>query len=88
MIIALDEHGKSFTTQELATKLGTMQNEQQDTAILIGGADGLDLNLLKPRAHYWSLSPLTFPHQLARFIIIEQLYRALTILHHHPYHRI
>ncbi len=87
LIVALDEHGKIFTTQDLANKLSSMQREHRDLAILIGGTDGFDLKLLRPSVLCWSLSLLTFPHQLARLIIIEQLYRALTILHHHPYHR-
>ena len=86
-IIALDERGKDQTTQSLATQLAHWRQEGFDITFLIGGADGLDASL-KQNAHaLWRLSSLTLPHAMARVLLVEQLYRACTILQGHPYHR-
>jgi 23S rRNA (pseudouridine1915-N3)-methyltransferase len=86
-VIALDERGKDQTTQNLATHLTSWRQEGVDITFLIGGADGLDSSL-KSNAHaMWRLSSLTLPHAMARVLLIEQLYRAWTILQGHPYHR-
>lgn len=86
-VIALDERGKDQTTQQLATQLANWRQEGIDIAFLIGGADGLDASL-KENAHaLWRLSSLTLPHAMARVLLVEQLYRAWTILQGHPYHR-
>jgi 23S rRNA (pseudouridine1915-N3)-methyltransferase len=86
-IIALDERGKDQTTQQLATQLTSWRQEGFDIAFLIGGADGLDASLKKNAQAVWRLSSLTLPHAMARVILVEQLYRAWTILQGHPYHR-
>ena len=86
-IIALDERGKDQTTQQLSKQLASWRQDGLDITFLIGGADGLDPSL-KEKAHaMWRLSSLTLPHAMARLILIEQLYRAWTILQGHPYHR-
>jgi 23S rRNA (pseudouridine1915-N3)-methyltransferase len=86
-IIALDERGIDQTTQKLALQLADWRQSAVDVAFLIGGADGLDMNL-KTQAHaLWRLSSFTLPHAMARVILVEQLYRAWTILQGHPYHR-
>jgi len=86
-VIALDERGKDQTTQNLATHLASWRQEGLDITFLIGGADGLDSSL-KTNAHaLWRLSSLTLPHAMARVLLVEQLYRAWTILQGHPYHR-
>ncbi|QWD30633.1 23S rRNA (pseudouridine(1915)-N(3))-methyltransferase RlmH [Polynucleobacter paneuropaeus] len=86
-IIALDERGKDQTTQQLSKQLASWRQDGLDITFLIGGADGLDPSL-KEKAHaMWQLSSLTLPHAMARLILIEQLYRAWTILQGHPYHR-
>lgn len=87
LIIALDEHGISWTSTELATQFKTWQNAGKDIALLIGGPDGLSDACLKIAHFTWSLSKLTFPHQLVRIILIEQLHRVWSILNNHPYHR-
>ena len=89
-ILPLDEHGKNWTSLELSNNLAKWQQETKGITFLIGGADGLDLNLLKQQQihQYLSLSKLTLPHQMAKLILTEQIYRAYTILNHHPYHRI
>jgi 23S rRNA (pseudouridine1915-N3)-methyltransferase len=87
LIIALDENGKSFTTKTLSTRLSGWMQDGQDVAIVIGGADGLDPELLQTAGETWSLSRLTLPHALVRVVLAEQIYRAWSILKNHPYHR-
>ncbi|NBX53609.1 MAG: 23S rRNA (pseudouridine(1915)-N(3))-methyltransferase RlmH [Betaproteobacteria bacterium] len=85
--IALDERGQSVTTQSLAQQLRGWQGQGRDVAFIIGGPDGLDPQF-KDQAHQlWRLSDLTLPHALARVLLIEQLYRAISVLSYHPYHR-
>jgi 23S rRNA (pseudouridine1915-N3)-methyltransferase len=86
-VIALDERGKDQTTQDLATHLAGWRQEGVDITFLIGGADGLDPSLKTNARSLWRLSSLTLPHAMARVLLVEQLYRAWTILQGHPYHR-
>ena len=86
-IIALDERGKDQTTQQLATQLANWRQEGVDITFLIGGADGLDTSIKENAQALWRLSSLTLPHAMARVLLVEQLYRAWTILQGHPYHR-
>lgn len=86
-VIALDERGKDQTTQQLATQLANWRQEGIDITFLIGGADGLDASLKENAQALWRLSSLTLPHAMARVLLVEQLYRAWTILQGHPYHR-
>jgi 23S rRNA (pseudouridine1915-N3)-methyltransferase len=86
-LVALDEHGKSLTTVELAKWLSQRLQAGRDLCFVIGGADGLGPEILKQAAFRWSLSGLTFPHAMVRVILAEQLYRAHSVLHNHPYHR-
>lgn len=87
-VVALDEHGSACDTQGLAGKLADWRMSGRDIALLVGGADGLDPICLERADETLSLSTLTFPHELVRVIVAEQLYRAWTILAGHPYHRI
>jgi len=86
-IVALDEHGQLWNTQQLAFQLQQWMNESSNIALLVGGPDGLSQNCLKRARQKWSLSPLTLPHPLVRVVIAEQLYRAWSLLNNHPYHR-
>ena len=86
-IVALDEHGEAWTTAALARHLGSWTQASNDIALLIGGADGLAQRCLQQANHVWSLSALTLPHALVRVIVAEQIYRAWSLLQHHPYHR-
>jgi 23S rRNA (pseudouridine1915-N3)-methyltransferase len=86
-VIALDERGKDQTTQQLATQLANWRQEGIDIVFLIGGADGLDTSLKENAQALWRLSSLTLPHAMARVLLVEQLYRAWSILQGHPYHR-
>ena len=87
LVIALDEQGKSLKTTEVAKQLDRWQMNGQDVNIIVGGADGLDSSILKLAQQTWSLSKLTFPHQLVKVIVAEQIYRAHSLLSNHPYHR-
>lgn len=86
-LIALDQRGRAHTTESLAQSLQTIMGTGKDLAIAIGGADGLHPCVTDTADELWSLSQLTFPHPLVRVIIAEQLYRAYSYLHNHPYHR-
>ena len=85
-IICLDAGGKSLDSRTFAKKLDEWQ-EGGTIAFLIGGADGLDGTLLKAASYTLSLSAMTWPHMMARTMLIEQIYRAQCILTNHPYHR-
>jgi 23S rRNA (pseudouridine1915-N3)-methyltransferase len=71
----------------LSKWLGQRLQDGRDVTLLIGGPDGLAAACRKRADLHWSLSPLTLPHALVRIVIVEQLYRALSILKGHPYHR-
>ena len=86
-IIALDEHGKQWSTQDLASDLSTWLSSGQDIALIIGGPDGLEQSILDKAQSKRALSALTLPHPLVRVIVAEQIYRAWSILNNHPYHR-
>ena len=85
--IALDERGTLVTTAELARRMARWREAGRNVAFIVGGADGLAENVKASADFVWSLSPLTLPHGLARVVLAEQLYRAHSILHNHPYHR-
>ena len=86
-LIALDRQGKTFSTEQLAKQLQTWHDNSENPSLLIGGPEGLAPSCLKRASTVWSLSALTFPHPLVRIILAEQIYRAWSILSHHPYHR-
>jgi 23S rRNA (pseudouridine1915-N3)-methyltransferase len=85
--VVLHEHGTPLTSRQLATKLDQWQQAARPVAVIIGGADGHDQSLLDQADFRWSLGPLTLQHELALVVVLEQLYRAHTILAGHPYHR-
>jgi 23S rRNA (pseudouridine1915-N3)-methyltransferase len=86
-LVALDEHGKEFTSEDLGDFLQERANGRtKNVVFLIGGAFGIDNSVIKKAKLVWSLSQLTFPHQLVRLILSEQLYRACTILQNEKYH--
>ena len=87
VVVALDERGEPATSASFAQKLGGWRDAGQEVTFLIGGADGLD-DALRARADWQlALGRLTWPHLLVRLLLVEQLYRASTILAGHPYHR-
>ena len=86
-VVALDVKGKLLSTAQLADKLRDFRMSGKNLALLIGGPDGLDEDCLGRADECWSLSRLTLPHPLVRVLVTEQLYRAISIIHGHPYHR-
>lgn len=88
-LVLLDEKGKSLTSIELANFIQQRANDSgraQRLIFLIGGAYGVDQSIFQKAKLTWSLSALTFPHQLVRLILVEQMYRACTILRNEKYH--
>jgi 23S rRNA (pseudouridine1915-N3)-methyltransferase len=85
--IALDEHGRQWSSSEWAEQLRRWQLELGRVNLIIGGADGLDKGLLAGVDQKVALGRMTLPHALARVVLIEQLYRARSIVDGHPYHR-
>ncbi|QIK38670.1 23S rRNA (pseudouridine(1915)-N(3))-methyltransferase RlmH [Caldichromatium japonicum] len=86
-LIALDEHGQTLSTRALAERMRAWLADGRDRAFLVGGAEGLAADCLNQANAVWSLSALTFPHQLVRVILAEQFYRAWSLMKGHPYHR-
>ncbi len=86
-LIALHEHGAQWSTAQLATALTDWSHDGRDRTLVIGGPDGLSPEVLTQAELHWSLSKLTLPHALVRIIVLEQLYRAWSLLNNHPYHR-
>lgn len=87
VIVALDERGRSFTTERFAAWMTERRDRAEDVAFLIGGAYGLDDALRQRASLILSVAPWTLPHDLARLVLAEQLYRAGTISRGEPYHK-
>lgn len=88
LLVVLDERGKAPTSVELSEYLYTWQQNGEHVCFIIGGADGMT-DALKQRAKLMlRLSSLTLPHGMVRVLLTEQLYRAVSILQNHPYHRV
>jgi 23S rRNA (pseudouridine1915-N3)-methyltransferase len=88
VLILLDERGKSLDSEAFADLIGRYRDSgKRDLMLAIGGADGLDPELRSRADMVLNLGAMTWPHQLVRILIAEQLYRAVTILSGHPYHR-
>ena len=86
-LVALSRRGEACTSAELAEWTARWELEGRDVALAIGGAEALPEDVVRRAERVWSLSPLTFPHELARLVLYEQLYRAYTIRRGEPYHR-
>jgi 23S rRNA (pseudouridine1915-N3)-methyltransferase len=86
-LVVLDEKGDDLTTLQLARRLEAWMRDGRDAALLIGGPDGLDDEFKQQADERLRLSSLTLPHGLARLLLCEQLYRAVSVLKNHPYHR-
>ena len=85
--IALDERGIQPTTRQLAAQMQDWMREGCDVAFIIGGADGLHESVKQAAQQLLALSALTLPHAFVRVLLAEQLYRAYSLMHNHPYHR-
>ena len=86
-LVALSRQGKACSSSELAEWTARWEREGRDVAFAIGGAEALPPPVLARAAEVWSLSQLTLPHEVARLVLYEQLYRAYTIRRNEPYHR-
>jgi len=87
LLIALDRKGTEWTSEALARQVERWRLAARPLALVIGGSDGLAREVLELADHRWSLGPLTLPHELARVVVLEQWYRAGTILRGEPYHK-
>lgn len=86
-LVALAREGTGWSSRELARQLEHWLLAGRPIALVIGGSVGLDPSLVNRASARWSLGPLTFPHELARVVVLEQIYRAFTILRGEPYHK-
>ncbi|MFN3077194.1 MAG: 23S rRNA (pseudouridine(1915)-N(3))-methyltransferase RlmH [Alphaproteobacteria bacterium] len=88
VMVALDERGRTLSSQDFATRLGTWRDQGTDClAFLIGGADGHDARVRERADLVLSLGAMTWPHFLVRVLLAEQIFRAQSLLEGHPYHR-
>ena len=87
VLIAMDERGKSIDSVAFAQALGRFRDEAKDVIFVIGGADGLSPELRRMAKLTIAFGAATWPHQMVRVMLLEQIYRAATILSGHPYHR-
>jgi len=88
IVIALDERGRSMPSVDFSKKLANFRDDgSRNMVFIIGGPDGLDAEVRKRANLILSFSPLTWPHQIVRALLCEQIYRAITIMSGHPYHR-
>jgi len=88
ILVACDERGRDWSSAELARQINTWRAHAEDICFAIGGADGLADDFKREARIQLRLSSLTLPHALARIVLVEQLYRAWSILAGHPYHRV
>ena len=86
-LVALAREGQGWTSAELARRVDEWRLAARPVTLVLGGSNGLAPALLQQAQLRWSLGPLTLPHELARVVVVEQLYRAFTILRGEPYHK-
>ncbi len=86
-VVALEVAGTAMTTAQVSTWLAQRLRDARPLALLIGGPDGLAGDCRERANESWSLSPLTLPHALVRVVLAEQIYRGMSLLAGHPYHR-
>lgn len=87
IMVALARGGSAWSSAELARRLADWQPQGRPVVFVIGGSFGLDAGFTAAAAHRWSLGAITLPHELARVVVLEQLYRGFTILRGEPYHK-
>ena len=88
VLVLLDERGEQYSSVKFSQQMSDWQQQGQDVAFVIAGADGVNAQHREQANRLLALSQMTLPHEMARVFLIEQLYRAWTILNNHPYHRI
>jgi 23S rRNA (pseudouridine1915-N3)-methyltransferase len=87
VVVALEVGGRALTSEDVAARLDRARMEGRGLTFVIGGPLGLDASVRQRAQEVWSLSKLTLPHRIARLVLLEQLYRASTILRGEPYHK-
>ena len=88
-LVVFDETGRSFTSQDFVNEIVRARDDQASAlGLMVGGPDGIDPELRARAARVLAFGAATLPHQIVRVLVAEQVYRALTILNHHPYHRV
>ncbi|MBO9497736.1 23S rRNA (pseudouridine(1915)-N(3))-methyltransferase RlmH [Thalassotalea sp. G20_0] len=87
LVVTMEIMGKAWSTEKLANNMGAWLHSGRNVSLLVGGPEGLHASCLAKADLRWSLSPLTLPHPLVRVVVAEQVYRAWSILHNHPYHK-
>lgn len=87
VVVALDRGGDRWSSEEFSRRIGGWRDSARPVALVIGGSEGLDGAVLAVADQRWSLGPMTLPHELARVVVAEQLYRAFAILRGTPYHK-
>ncbi|WP_257263999.1 23S rRNA (pseudouridine(1915)-N(3))-methyltransferase RlmH [Endozoicomonas sp. ONNA2] len=87
LVVTLEIMGKAWSTGQLADNMQAWLGSGRNVSLLVGGPEGLHSSCLARADLRWSLSSLTLPHPLVRVVVAEQVYRAWSILHHHPYHK-
>lgn len=85
-LVLLDPRGKQLSSEELAQFVEREQMQALPSLFAVGGADGFSDEARQQAAFVWSIGKMTLPHELARVVLLEQIYRAFTILKNHPYH--
>lgn len=86
-VVILDGRGKTYSSEQLARRLEAWRQGGKDLVCLIGGPEGHAPDVVAAANESWSLGPLTLPHMMVRLLVVEQLYRAASMLANHPYHR-
>lgn len=87
LVVLLDIEGQAWDSDAFAAQLSRWLETGRPLAFVVGGAEGVDVDLQRVAQVRWSLGPATLPHELARVVALEQVYRAFTILHGLPYHK-
>ena len=87
LVVTMEIKGKAWSTEQLADNMGNWLHSGRNVSLLVGGPEGLHPSCMAQADQRWSLSPLTLPHPLVRVVVAEQVYRAWSILHNHPYHK-
>lgn len=87
LVVTMEIKGKAWSTEQLADTMGGWFHSGRNVSLLVGGPEGLHPACMAQADLRWSLSPLTLPHPLVRVVVAEQVYRAWSILHNHPYHK-
>ena len=87
IVIAMDSRGSDWTTEKLAVRFTDWLQNANQVQLMVGGPDGLSKGCLQRADLTWSLSRLTFPHFMVRLLLAEQIYRAWSVINHHPYHK-